>query len=166
PGRARCRSRATAGRPRRRGRAVRGAWPGRPGARSPCGCRPRSAPRPAPLVAVRAARSAPPPCRPLPVGPSPPTPRRAAGGAGGPRPRGRHTTEPVAAPPERVEAPPVEIAPNDPLIAYFSGATGAVDFGALQLDSPALEGLREAGIKLVVPLVSQGELIGLLNLGP
>ena len=81
-------------------------------------------------------------------------------------PRVRPSTEPVAAPPERVEAPPVEIAPNDPLIAYFSGATGAVDIGALQLDSPALEGLREAGIKLVVPLVSQGELIGLLNLGP
>jgi serine phosphatase RsbU (regulator of sigma subunit)/anti-sigma regulatory factor (Ser/Thr protein kinase) len=81
-------------------------------------------------------------------------------------PRVRPTTEPVAAPPERVEASPVEIAPNDPLVAYFSGATGAVDIGALQLDSPALEGLREAGIKLVVPLVSQGELIGLLNLGP
>jgi serine phosphatase RsbU (regulator of sigma subunit)/anti-sigma regulatory factor (Ser/Thr protein kinase) len=81
-------------------------------------------------------------------------------------PRVRPSTEPVAAPPERVEAPPVEIAPNDPLIAYFSGATGAVDIGALQLDSPALEGLREAGIRLVVPLVSQGELIGLLNLGP
>jgi serine phosphatase RsbU (regulator of sigma subunit)/anti-sigma regulatory factor (Ser/Thr protein kinase) len=81
-------------------------------------------------------------------------------------PRVRPTTELVAAPPERVEAPPVEIAPNDPLVAYFSGATGAVDIGALQLDSPALEGLREAGIKLVVPLVSQGELIGLLNLGP
>jgi serine phosphatase RsbU (regulator of sigma subunit)/anti-sigma regulatory factor (Ser/Thr protein kinase) len=81
-------------------------------------------------------------------------------------PRVRPTTEPVAAPSERVEAPPVEIAPNDPLVAYFSGATGAVDIGALQLDSPALEGLREAGIRLVVPLVSQGELIGLLNLGP
>ena len=61
---------------------------------------------------------------------------------------------------------PVEIAPNDPLIAYFSRATGAVDVGALQLDSPALDGLREAGVELVVPLVSQGELIGLLNLGP
>jgi serine phosphatase RsbU (regulator of sigma subunit)/anti-sigma regulatory factor (Ser/Thr protein kinase) len=81
-------------------------------------------------------------------------------------PRAQPTTELVAAPPERVEAPPVEIAPNDPLVAYFSGATGAVDIGALQLDSPALDGLREAGIKLVVPLVSQGELIGLLNLGP
>ncbi|HEV8424717.1 MAG TPA: SpoIIE family protein phosphatase [Actinomycetes bacterium] len=81
-------------------------------------------------------------------------------------PRVRPALSPLAAPPERVEAPPVEIAPNDPLVAYFSGATGAVDIGALQLDSPALAGLREAGVKLVVPLVSQGELIGLLNLGP
>src|SRR5919106_604885 len=78
-------------------------------------------------------------------------------------PRVRPTTEPVAAPPERVETSPVEIAPNDPLVAYFSSATGAVDICALQLDSPALAGLREAGIKLVVPLVSQGELIGLLD---
>jgi serine phosphatase RsbU (regulator of sigma subunit)/anti-sigma regulatory factor (Ser/Thr protein kinase) len=75
-------------------------------------------------------------------------------------------TEPVAARPGPVEAPPVEIAPNDPLIAYFSGATGAVDIAALQLDSPALADLREAGVRVVVPLVSQGELIGLLNLGP
>jgi serine phosphatase RsbU (regulator of sigma subunit)/anti-sigma regulatory factor (Ser/Thr protein kinase) len=81
-------------------------------------------------------------------------------------PRTRPTIEPVAAPSERVEAPPVEIAPNDPLVAYFSGATGAVDIATLQLESPALDGLREAGIRLVVPLVSQGELIGLLNLGP
>jgi serine phosphatase RsbU (regulator of sigma subunit)/anti-sigma regulatory factor (Ser/Thr protein kinase) len=74
-------------------------------------------------------------------------------------------TEPVAAHPGRVEPPPVEIAPNDPLIAYFSGVTGAVDIDSLQLESAALAGLREAGVKLVVPLVSQGDLIGLLNLG-
>jgi serine phosphatase RsbU (regulator of sigma subunit)/anti-sigma regulatory factor (Ser/Thr protein kinase) len=80
--------------------------------------------------------------------------------------RARTAAEPAAARPAMVEAPPVEIAPNDPLVAYFSGATGAVDIGSLQLDSPALVGLREAGVKLVVPLVSQGELIGLLNLGP
>ena len=36
----------------------------------------------------------------------------------------------------------------------------------LELDSPALEALRAAGVKLAVPLVSQGELVGLLNLGP
>src|SRR6266545_4604395 len=81
-------------------------------------------------------------------------------------PRVRPPAEPVAERPALVEPPPVEIAPNDPLIAYFSGATGAVDIGSLQLDSPALAGLREAGVRVVVPLVSQGELIGLLNLGP
>jgi serine phosphatase RsbU (regulator of sigma subunit)/anti-sigma regulatory factor (Ser/Thr protein kinase) len=65
------------------------------------------------------------------------------------------------------EAPPaVEIAPNDPLLAYFQGAPGAVDLDTLGLDSPALRELKAAGVKLAVPLVSQGELIGVLNLGP
>jgi serine phosphatase RsbU (regulator of sigma subunit)/anti-sigma regulatory factor (Ser/Thr protein kinase) len=63
-------------------------------------------------------------------------------------------------------APPVDIGPSDPLLAYFESATGAVDLDALELDSPALRELREAGVKLAVPLVSQGELIGVLNLGP
>src|ERR671930_2452185 len=80
-------------------------------------------------------------------------------------PRARPPDEPLAARPALIDVPPVEIAPNDPLIAYFSGATGAVDIDTLQLDSPALAGLREAGVRLVVPLVSQGDLIGLLNLG-
>jgi len=69
-----------------------------------------------------------------------------------------------------VEAPapeqtPVEIAPNDPLLAYFQSASEAVDLDALELDSPALRELKESGVKLAVPLVSQGELIGVLNLG-
>jgi serine phosphatase RsbU (regulator of sigma subunit)/anti-sigma regulatory factor (Ser/Thr protein kinase) len=67
------------------------------------------------------------------------------------------------APPEQA---PVEIAPNDPLLAYFQTATGAVDVETLELDSPALRELKAAGVKLAVPLVSQGELIGVLNLGP
>src|SRR5687768_16759041 len=61
---------------------------------------------------------------------------------------------------------PVEIAPNDPLLAYLQGASEAVDIDSLKLDSPALEELRAAGVRLAVPLVSQGELIGVLNLGP
>jgi serine phosphatase RsbU (regulator of sigma subunit)/anti-sigma regulatory factor (Ser/Thr protein kinase) len=68
--------------------------------------------------------------------------------------------------PLAAEQVPVEIAPNDPLLAYLQGAGGAVDVDALELDSPALRELRAAGVKLVVPLVSQGELIGVLNLGP
>ena len=63
-------------------------------------------------------------------------------------------------------AVPVDIAPNDPIIPFFQSAAGAVDIEALELESPALEALRAAGVKLVVPLVTQGELIGLLNLGP
>ena len=65
-----------------------------------------------------------------------------------------------------VESPPIDVAPNDPVVAYFQTASGAVDLESLDLESPGVEALREAGVKLVVPLVSQGELIGLLNLGP
>jgi serine phosphatase RsbU (regulator of sigma subunit)/anti-sigma regulatory factor (Ser/Thr protein kinase) len=68
----------------------------------------------------------------------------------------------IAAP----EQAPVEIGPNDPLLAYFQSASEAVDIDALELDSPALRELKAAGVKLAVPLVSQGELIGVLNLGP
>ncbi len=64
------------------------------------------------------------------------------------------------------EVTPVEIAENDPIVRYFQMATGPVDVEGLELDSPALRDLRAAGVKIVVPLVSQGELIGLLNLGP
>ena len=63
------------------------------------------------------------------------------------------------------DAPPLEIAPNDPIVGYFESAPGAVDLETLELDSPALEALRGAGVRLIVPLVNQGELIGLLNLG-
>jgi serine phosphatase RsbU (regulator of sigma subunit)/anti-sigma regulatory factor (Ser/Thr protein kinase) len=60
----------------------------------------------------------------------------------------------------------VEIAPDDPLLAYVQSAGEAVDIAALELDSPALAELKAAGVKLAVPLVSQGELIGVLSLGP
>lgn len=63
-------------------------------------------------------------------------------------------------------APLIEVGPHDPLVVYFQSAPGAVELDNLALDSPALRALKEAGVKLVVPLVSQGELIGLINLGP
>jgi len=62
--------------------------------------------------------------------------------------------------------PQVDIAAADPLLAYLQSAPGPVVLASLELDSPAVRDLREAGIALVVPLVSQGELIGTLNLGP
>jgi serine phosphatase RsbU (regulator of sigma subunit)/anti-sigma regulatory factor (Ser/Thr protein kinase) len=64
------------------------------------------------------------------------------------------------------QAPAIEIPPGDPLVEHLQTATGAVDVDSLELDSPALRELREAGVKLAVPLISQGELIGVLNLGP
>src|SRR5258706_14011821 len=64
-----------------------------------------------------------------------------------------------------LETAPIDIAPNDPILAYFHAGSGAVAIDDLVLDSPAVNALRAAGVKLVVPLISQGELIGLLNLG-
>jgi serine phosphatase RsbU (regulator of sigma subunit) len=55
---------------------------------------------------------------------------------------------------------------HDPLHAYLQGAAGPVDITRLELASPALALLRAAGIVLVIPLISSGTLIGLLNLGP
>src|SRR5215208_1461122 len=75
-------------------------------------------------------------------------------------------SEPVVVAPPQEAVPEVEIAPNDPIVAYFASASGVVEIDKLDLDSPALRAMKEADIKVVVPLVSQGELIGLLNLGP
>jgi serine phosphatase RsbU (regulator of sigma subunit)/anti-sigma regulatory factor (Ser/Thr protein kinase) len=72
----------------------------------------------------------------------------------------------VARPRPAAAAPPFDIAPDDPLVAYFHNVAGVVDLDRLALDSPALRAMRAAGVRLAVPLVSQGELIGLLNLGP
>lgn len=84
--------------------------------------------------------------------------------------QGRHEAQvepaPIAARPRQAAMPPIEIAPNDPLVVYFQNVSGVAEVDKLDFDSPALRALKAADVKLVVPLVSQGELIGLLNLGP
>ena len=60
----------------------------------------------------------------------------------------------------------IDIPETDPLFAFLQSAPGPVDLARLELASPTLEQLRAAGVALVVPLVTQGELIGTLNLGP
>lgn len=61
---------------------------------------------------------------------------------------------------------PLDIPPTDPLIEFFRNNTsGVVDVDRLALDSPGAHALRAAGVRLVLPLVSQGELVGLINLG-
>ena len=74
--------------------------------------------------------------------------------------------EPAAPAAEIAAGPAVDIADDDPLLAYMINAGSAVDLANVTLDSPAVRDLREAGIVLVVPLITQGELLGLLTLGP
>jgi hypothetical protein len=64
------------------------------------------------------------------------------------------------------ESQPAPVAHNDPLRAYFLSAPGVVEIAHLHLNSSSLQSLKDAGIHLSVPLISQGELVGLLNLGP
>ena len=62
--------------------------------------------------------------------------------------------------------PELDLASNDPLVGYLLSAASAVDITGLQLQSPALQALKQAGVVLVVPLISSGSLVGLLSLGP
>jgi serine phosphatase RsbU (regulator of sigma subunit)/anti-sigma regulatory factor (Ser/Thr protein kinase) len=64
------------------------------------------------------------------------------------------------------EVKPLDIPANDPLLAYIQSSPGVIDLDQTNLDSPTLLEMRTAGIRLALPLVSQGELIGLINLGP
>jgi serine phosphatase RsbU (regulator of sigma subunit)/anti-sigma regulatory factor (Ser/Thr protein kinase) len=61
--------------------------------------------------------------------------------------------------------PDFDLQPDDPLNDYFRANPSVALLEKLHIHSPALERLKQAGVKLVVPLVSQGELIGMLNLG-
>ncbi|HEV2581716.1 MAG TPA: GAF domain-containing SpoIIE family protein phosphatase [Ktedonobacteraceae bacterium] len=64
------------------------------------------------------------------------------------------------------DSSPVILVPTDPLVGLLLSAHGTVETVRLHLDSPALRALQADGVKLAVPLVSQGELVGLLQLGP
>jgi serine phosphatase RsbU (regulator of sigma subunit)/anti-sigma regulatory factor (Ser/Thr protein kinase) len=75
--------------------------------------------------------------------------------------------DPLSAPrPGPDELPPFDLPAHDPLHAYLLGQAMPVDLTKLRLESPALAALRAAGVVLVMPLISSGSLIGLLNLGP
>jgi serine phosphatase RsbU (regulator of sigma subunit)/anti-sigma regulatory factor (Ser/Thr protein kinase) len=78
-----------------------------------------------------------------------------------PRPDDVAPTSPTA-----FENPPVDIAPQDPLLAYLQSAPEPVETRRLQLASPALTALRDAGVEVLVPLVAHGQVVGIINLGP
>jgi len=59
----------------------------------------------------------------------------------------------------------ITIADDDPMMAFALSHPGAVEVGRLQLDSPVLQILQTNEADIVLPLVSQGELVGLLALG-
>src|SRR6201996_865270 len=59
-----------------------------------------------------------------------------------------------------------ELSEDDLFTAYLLAAAGPVDIRRLNLDSPALKTLKEAGAVLVVPLISAGAPVGMLALGP
>lgn len=59
-----------------------------------------------------------------------------------------------------------DIAPDDPLLEHLLKAQGSIEISELNLESTALQALKNSGVRIAVPLISQGELIGLLNLGP
>ncbi len=93
--------------------------------------------------------------------------RRTVGrGAKAVEPDAEPTVAAVPAASQTAPGPAVDIAPTDPLFAYLQAAPGVVDAERLELDSAALAELRAGGVKVIVPLVTQGELIGALYLGP
>jgi serine phosphatase RsbU (regulator of sigma subunit)/anti-sigma regulatory factor (Ser/Thr protein kinase) len=63
-------------------------------------------------------------------------------------------------------AGPVDIAPSDPLLDHLQRVGEVVAIETVPIDSPAVASLKEAGFRLAVPLLSSGELIGVLSLGP
>jgi serine phosphatase RsbU (regulator of sigma subunit) len=66
----------------------------------------------------------------------------------------------------RTEVVPVRVGRDDPIIAHLEAATASVALDELDVASPARDALQAAGMRLVVPLVSQARLVGLLGLGP
>ncbi|MGA7273169.1 MAG: SpoIIE family protein phosphatase [Acidimicrobiia bacterium] len=84
------------------------------------------------------------------------------------RKRRRQAPKPVRAS-QQAENPvltePIPISDHDPLTSYLLGVGGPVEVDKIELVSPALGAMREAGVHLIVPLISQGELIGTLSLG-
>jgi serine phosphatase RsbU (regulator of sigma subunit)/anti-sigma regulatory factor (Ser/Thr protein kinase) len=84
------------------------------------------------------------------------------------KPKPAATTAPMTAsarPADDDAEPVVHLAPNDPLVAYLQSVKTVVEVDSLTLDSPSVAALKQSGVKLVVPLINQGEFIGLITLG-
>jgi serine phosphatase RsbU (regulator of sigma subunit)/anti-sigma regulatory factor (Ser/Thr protein kinase) len=71
----------------------------------------------------------------------------------------------IPAPPQSSVMKPIEIPPDDPLFAYCVSANSVIEMDSLKIQSPTVEAMKAAGVKLLLPLVSQGDLIGTISLG-
>jgi serine phosphatase RsbU (regulator of sigma subunit) len=60
----------------------------------------------------------------------------------------------------------IMVADDDLLIAYMLSHPGTLEIERLQLDSPILQDMKLRAADIILPLASQGELLGLLILGP
>jgi serine phosphatase RsbU (regulator of sigma subunit) len=59
----------------------------------------------------------------------------------------------------------IKVADVDPLIAYVLSHSSTLEIDRLQLDSPILQEMKLHEAEIILPFVSQGELLGLLILG-
>jgi serine phosphatase RsbU (regulator of sigma subunit) len=84
----------------------------------------------------------------------------------GPAEEDQGAASPASDRPRRAEVVPVRVASDDPIIARLEDVTAPVTLEELEVASPARDALQAAGMRLVVPLVSQARLVGLLGLGP
>ncbi|MGH2558652.1 MAG: ATP-binding SpoIIE family protein phosphatase [Thermomicrobiales bacterium] len=80
--------------------------------------------------------------------------------------RAAETVAPAPVVADSAVASTLTVAPDDPLVAYFQSHPHVAEVAKLHVDSPALTAMRAAGVQIAAPLVIQGELIGLLALGP
>ena len=60
----------------------------------------------------------------------------------------------------------VPIPPGDPLETVLLSNGGPLELASLDLESEAIQAMRDQGVDLIVPLIGQGELLGALYLGP
>lgn len=67
---------------------------------------------------------------------------------------------------ETTESEAFAVAEDDPFVLHALAHPGALEITRLRLASPLLEYLRAGSVEVALPLASQGELIGLLVLGP
>ena len=82
----------------------------------------------------------------------------------------RRTSQPTEvseqlAPRALTAMPAVDIPLNDPLYAYCLHSSGVVEIESLKIKSEAVTRLRAAGVRLLIPLVNRGEMVGMLQLG-